>query len=413
MRQNIRVDVIYYNCDTDFEMEFNLNGCCPMRMLTGSTPEKSGLVKSLAKAVSRSKIIICCGQLFGAEGLIEIVSASIGRDTMRVDCKEYGIVTASDISVIAGSVPLVTPDGYFGGCIIESGPQTIILVSENRTLRKTLMETLIHPYLEEISVQPDLAQKMSQNVEQTPHNEQNMPVDIGIDEEKAAADAAAIVAAALGEASVLGGAVADEMLDFISDSDEDEITPADVELELEQSFEEEVEEFVIESEEQVIEDEQPVEEEKDQSDVISMDADENDGLFVSQVEDEDIALESEDYLDTQLDEVEVFVEPRSADIEDMDAYAKNYIPSESDKMFLSEEDEYEYEDEQEYEHKQNEQTGGFSLKITITVLVVLLILIMLILGYILILNPYIKGVDFEQYIQELFGAANTSFIKRG
>ena len=30
MFQNLKVDVIYYKTNTDFEMEFNLCGCCRM-----------------------------------------------------------------------------------------------------------------------------------------------------------------------------------------------------------------------------------------------------------------------------------------------------------------------------------------------------------------------------------------------
>lgn len=156
MLQNIKVDIIYYNTNTDFEMEFNLCGCCRMRLLTDKVPDKKTMVHSLARAVSRSRVIIIVGNLFGESGVTEIAAKAIGGNVSLADNKTYGISGDEDIYIINGSVPLVTPEGYFGGCIIESGPQTLILLSENKNIRKTVMKTLIHPYIEELSsVEPD------------------------------------------------------------------------------------------------------------------------------------------------------------------------------------------------------------------------------------------------------------------
>lgn len=154
MFQNIKVDVIYHNTNTDFEMEFNLCGCCRMRLLNDKTTDKKSFIKALARDVSRSRVIIACGPLFGADGLINTVATAIGTGVTPCDNKTYGINGDDAIQIINGSTPLVTPDGYFGGCIIESGPQTIILLTENRAFRKSIMQNLIHPYLEEISYIP-------------------------------------------------------------------------------------------------------------------------------------------------------------------------------------------------------------------------------------------------------------------
>ncbi len=154
MAQNLKVDIIYHRSSSDFEMEFNLCGCCRMRMLSDKTNDKKGFVKALARDVARSRVIIACGPLFGADGLINVVGIAIGNGTTVCDNKTYGIMGEEQISIINGSTPLVTPDGYFGGCIIESGPQTIILLTENKTFRKAIMQNLIHPYIEEICYIP-------------------------------------------------------------------------------------------------------------------------------------------------------------------------------------------------------------------------------------------------------------------
>ena len=40
----------------------------------------------------------------------------------------------------------------FGGIIIESGPQTIIILTENRDVRKDIMQNLVHQYIKEVSI---------------------------------------------------------------------------------------------------------------------------------------------------------------------------------------------------------------------------------------------------------------------
>lgn len=150
MFQNIKVDIVYYKTNTDFEMEFNLCGCCRMRLLTDKASDKKTLVHDLARAVSRSRVIIIAGKLSGEEGIIEITARAIAKTVTEIDKSLYGIKSENKISVINGATPLVTPDGEFGGCIIESGPQSMVLISDDKAVRKTVMNTLIHPYIEEL-----------------------------------------------------------------------------------------------------------------------------------------------------------------------------------------------------------------------------------------------------------------------
>ncbi len=152
--QNLRVDIIYYNMPSDFEMEFNLDGACRMRKLTDMVTDRKSYVLSLSRAVTRSRIIIASGPLFGDKGLIYVTAKAVGRGFSRVNNAEYGITEEDDIDIIEGSMPLVTSGGIFGGLIMESGPQTIILLSENKSIRKNITINLIHPYLEQISMMP-------------------------------------------------------------------------------------------------------------------------------------------------------------------------------------------------------------------------------------------------------------------
>lgn len=450
MRQNMRVDIIYYLCDTDFEMEFNLNGCCPLRMLTGVAENKNELVKDLSRAVSRSKIIICCGSLFGEDGLTKIISASIGHTLEKVNCEEYGITTAGEINIISDSVPLVTREGYFGGCIIESGPQTIILLTENRSIRKSLMSDLIHPYIEDMSYQPDLQERMKSSSARAAEQEQEKKNSWDMEAEKAAADAAKVVAAALGETAattatvvsttVSAAAEAVSEIEDISSTSEasfeeekpqveempqeaveeiegveeaEEIEPIEEAEEAVEEIVETVEEIVpIIEEEQELEqateslnvqaeeiepiiEEEPIE---DASMVINM-THPDDGLFV--VEEQPITEEvpdEKDFLPSKFQEVELYIEPGAVSRQKVDAYAREYVPSKTDEMFLS-------GDDDDYEYGYEEPKKPFAINKTISVLVVLLVIILLVLGYVLIVIPYTSDLDFEQYFKELFGIA--------
>ena len=150
MLQNLKVDIVYYRTNTDFELEFNLCGCCRMRLLTDRAPDRKTLVHDLARAVSRSRVIIISGNLFGEDGIMDITARAISKTLTEIDSKRYGISGGERIRVINGATPLVAPDGSFGGCIIESGPQSMILLTDNRAVRKAIMNTLIHPYIEEL-----------------------------------------------------------------------------------------------------------------------------------------------------------------------------------------------------------------------------------------------------------------------
>ncbi len=152
MFENFKSDIIYYNTNADFELEFNLCGCYrKMRLLHDKCSDKKTLLLSLSRAVSRSRIIIITAPLFSEENITNTVAAAIGSSVEVIDNAKYNINSEAEITVIKNSVPLVTNDGIFGGCIIESGPQSLILLTDNKNVRKTIMKDLIHPYVEEFA----------------------------------------------------------------------------------------------------------------------------------------------------------------------------------------------------------------------------------------------------------------------
>lgn len=154
MIQSIKVDIVYYSIGSDFEMEFNLCGCCRMRLLTDKVQSQSELSKSLSRAVKRSRVIMLCGPLFGEKGLIYTVSKVTGIETEKLDKNAYDLNIDADIDILKGSTALISDDGVFGGCIIESNTQSIIILSESKSLRKNIMKQLIYPYITKLSILP-------------------------------------------------------------------------------------------------------------------------------------------------------------------------------------------------------------------------------------------------------------------
>ncbi len=144
---NLKIDIIYYKTASDFEMEFNLSGCCRMRMFKDKVDTPKGLVNTLARDVSRSKITIIVSELFGENNGISILSKAVKLPLVALDKSEYGVQTTDDIFIPKTAIPLVTKSGIYGGCIIENGPQSIIAVSNIRALRHEIMKTYVHNYV--------------------------------------------------------------------------------------------------------------------------------------------------------------------------------------------------------------------------------------------------------------------------
>ncbi len=149
MLENIKLDIVYYNTKKDFEMEFNLCGCCRMRLLTAEVDNLKDFANCIKVAVARSRVVLLCGELYGKTGLLNIISKAVGRDFEEVENSLYGIAGDGKTSLLKQSIPLVTSGGQLLGCVIEQGPQAIIMISNNKDGRREIMQNLVHPYIKE------------------------------------------------------------------------------------------------------------------------------------------------------------------------------------------------------------------------------------------------------------------------
>ena len=363
MQQNIKVDVIYYLSPSDFEMEFNLCGCCHMRLLNEKTNDKKELVKALARAVSRSKIMILCGPLFDDNGLIKLVSTAIGKSTEVINNASYGINYDGSISVIEGSIPLVTPDGLFGGCIIESGPQAIILLSENKSIRKSIMNNLIHQYIYELSLLPEDALTRAEEQSEEPTKEQIEKQEEEVTKENTNSE---------------------ETQQDNNVTEYEDISSVSQELEAADETEE------VPCETQETEACEEINEKTEQSD--------------APADLEEQELQETEEKEELPQEIEMYIDPQQLSPKKMTDYAKSYVPSETDTLFIAEED-YEYEYDIDDEDENTQPLPKFNLSIIFIVIVLSLIVVVLL--YLMVYIPYSKGINFTSYVEQIFGPASS------
>ncbi len=160
---NLKLDIIYYKTSSDFELEFNLSGCCRMRIFKDKVETPKELISALARDVSRSRIILVVTDLCGENSGFETLSKAIGLPLISPDKAEFGIKTCDPVQMPKGAVPLITKSGIYGGCIIESGPQSIIIVSSVRSLRHEIMKAYVHNYVFDVGQIVAYNERMGKN----------------------------------------------------------------------------------------------------------------------------------------------------------------------------------------------------------------------------------------------------------
>lgn len=346
MFHNIKADIIYYKTTTDFELEFNLCGCCRMRLLSDKMQDKKSFVHSLARAVSRSSVILIVGPLFSENGTIQTVTEAINTATETVNNDEYGIVGEHEIKIIKNSTPLVTPDGYFGGCIIESGPQTMILLSDNKDVRKTIMKNLIHPYIEEL-----YAAEIKQS--EALHNQEFSEDDL-----------------------IIGDVFPEETIA----QPEEEISE-DEKL-LEDSLSEQENEIVEETPE-------ATDSNLESTSEVAESEPETPEILIEQQNEEAEEPEPEE------DTIDLFIEPTKLDRQTVERYTREY---------MIQEDEYNYGEDDYYKNNKPKRKNGFSLAVFIISIILLLVIV--VLCYCIFFVPAKQGISPVENLQSIF---NTMF----
>lgn len=382
MIQNIKLDVIYYMGAKDFEMEFNLCGCCRMRLLTDQVKDHKSFIHALSRAVSRSRVIMCVGPLFGDDGLIKNVSEAVRIPLETVENQKFGIRTSSQIEIIKGALPLVTSDGIFGGCIVESGPQSIILLSESKSVRKSVMTSLIHPYIEELSIAS--ATPSHTNIGNAAANQE---VDVieeddtvqSNDDDINSMTVGAVVAAATDDAVDIFSSTIASVLPDDNNGDDDSINQTTITAAVEDD----------DSDDNTIVGTVAAAENDDDT------SDEDDAVE----EDDDDADDDDDSGDNTAQQhegfnakIDLYIEPQRVKFSKKNYYDTDYDYGEQSELYYSgvEDDEY---------------RNRRSLRVPVMIFTAILLLAVLVLIYLLVFVPMRDGYSFTQYIDKLFEPA--------
>ena len=148
---------------------------------TGSvkTDSPRSFLVELSQAVERSKIIIAIGELYGKNGLINIMSKGLDLPMTAVDWKSMGIAPIMNTLLPKDAVPLLAADDSLAGMILESGSQSIIVLNENAETRAQMLEMYIEAYIGARSTEPDADNDFfeSDGDEEQPLYEQNATVE--------------------------------------------------------------------------------------------------------------------------------------------------------------------------------------------------------------------------------------------
>ncbi len=182
MGADVRIEIIYFKQDSDIKLEFGLSSDYPIRLLTNKASDEISFLKKLKTASLRSPIIITVGGFEEKDVYLpELVSKATNIEMTEVDYGKYKTENSGTIRLPEGALPIIHSDGTFNGCVIESGPQSIIMLPEDDKNRMNLLKELIVPYISEHYrtynlVDESSAEDLSKHSKEEPDSTEEQPV---------------------------------------------------------------------------------------------------------------------------------------------------------------------------------------------------------------------------------------------
>ncbi len=149
MAKDVKIEVLYYKTATDISLEFGLHGNYPLRILSSTCNDINEFFRALKRAVSRSEIILTVGGYQSDDYLPDFIARAIGKRCTTPDYRKAGVITSNNYPIPEGSAPLAAKSRLFGGFLIESGPQTIISLVDDRKTRLSVINEFVVDYITE------------------------------------------------------------------------------------------------------------------------------------------------------------------------------------------------------------------------------------------------------------------------
>ena len=148
MAKDVRIEILYFKTPADVSLEFGLHGDYPLRLLSSSCNTISEFFTSFKRAVSRSEIIITVGG-YGEDNLPAFIAKAIGQKCVMPNLRNQKIIAQTTYILPEKAVPLAPKSRVFGGFLIESGPQTIISLIDDKTTRLDIVNQFLVDYITE------------------------------------------------------------------------------------------------------------------------------------------------------------------------------------------------------------------------------------------------------------------------
>ncbi|MBQ7288899.1 MAG: SpoIID/LytB domain-containing protein [Clostridia bacterium] len=182
MAGNIKLEIIYYKTEPDAMLEFGLQGNFAMRILSSRAQNAAEIIAALKKASVRNEFIVVVGG-FEDKEVVQVISRAIGREAVPVS--QYTEAAQNEeILVPTDAIPLVAENDCLCGAVIESGYQSILLLSGEKQRRDMVLKPLLLPYLTERYKEIHASQFASEPTEQEEIlPEQVPPTEIPAEEE--------------------------------------------------------------------------------------------------------------------------------------------------------------------------------------------------------------------------------------
>ena len=149
MSKDVKIEILYFKTPVDVSLEFGLRGDYPLRMLSSVCDDIPSFFHGLKRAVSRSEIIVVVGGYNEQDHLPTFIARALGKKCTIPNYSKLGVIADEKHLLPEGAVPLKPKSRRFGGFLLECGPQAIISLTDNKSIRLELVEQFVVTYITE------------------------------------------------------------------------------------------------------------------------------------------------------------------------------------------------------------------------------------------------------------------------
>ena len=149
MANDVKIEILYYKTNSDISLEFGIRGNYPIRLLSAVCDSSESFLRNLKRALQRSEIIITAGGYDGGTYLPSLIAKAIGTSCTSPNYKSHNIISKKVYPIPEASVALAPNSRNFAGFILESGPQTIISLTDDKKVRIDAVNEIVSKYITE------------------------------------------------------------------------------------------------------------------------------------------------------------------------------------------------------------------------------------------------------------------------